>query len=269
MPLPCFQRGVKPFFPQCIFFLLLMSFVGSNAFGQRGVRSYYELKVYQLKTKAQEERIDNYLQKAYLPALHRAGIKNVGVFKPITPQDSLLQVYVFIPLRSLQQLTSVQQTLQKDKQYLADGKDYLDAAHNNAPYERMQGMLMEAFEGMPQPSVPKLTGPREERVYELRSYESATERYFENKVEMFNQGEITLFERLGFNAMFYAKVISGSNMPNLVYMTCFDNKASRDAHWKAFSADAEWKKMSGMTRYQNNVSKINIYFLYPTAYSDF
>ena len=86
---------------------------------------------------------------------------------------------------------------------------------------------------------------------------------------MFNEGgEVTLFKRLGFNAVFYGEVLSGSRMPNLMYMTTFENQASRDEHWKAFSNDPEWKKLSSMPEYQNNVSKINIYFVYPTEYSD-
>jgi hypothetical protein len=87
---------------------------------------------------------------------------------------------------------------------------------------------------------------------------------------MFNEGgEIPLFERLGFNAIFYADVISGPKMPNLMYMTSFADKADRDAHWKTFSADPEWKKLSSMPKYQRNVSKVDITFLRPTAYSDY
>jgi hypothetical protein len=87
---------------------------------------------------------------------------------------------------------------------------------------------------------------------------------------MFNEGgEVVLFKRLGFNAIFYADVISGSRMPNLMYMTSFEDKASRDAHWKTFVDDPEWKKLSSMPQYQKNVSKADIIFLRPTAYSDY
>jgi NIPSNAP len=118
--------------------------------------------------------------------------------------------------------------------------------------------------------LPLLKAPLNERVYELRSYESATEKSNRNKVKMFNDGgEISLFKRLAFNAIFYAEVISGGHQPNLMYMTRFENKAARDAHWKEFGQDPEWKKLSAMPEYQNNVSHIDITFLRPTAYSDF
>jgi hypothetical protein len=84
---------------------------------------------------------------------------------------------------------------------------------------------------------------------------------------MFNAGEVELFDRLGFNAVFYGQVIAGNRMPNLMYMTSFDDKASRDAHWKAFGGDPAWKTMSSKPEYQNNVSKIDIVFLRPVAYS--
>ena len=111
---------------------------------------------------------------------------------------------------------------------------------------------------------------KNERVYELRSYESATEKIFQNKVHMFNEGdEIGLFKRLNFNAIFYAEVVAGSKMPNLMYMTSFENMADRDAHWKSFGSDPVWKKLSAMSEYKNNVSHIDIMFLRPTDYSDY
>jgi hypothetical protein len=62
--------------------------------------------------------------------------------------------------------------------------------------------------------------------------------------------------------------MAGGRMPNLMYMTTFENKASRDQHWNAFRDDAQWKQLSGMAEYKNNVSKIEIFFLHPTEYSD-
>jgi len=129
---------------------------------------------------------------------------------------------------------------------------------------------MHAFEKMPEPALPNLSAPKAERVYELRSYESPSEQYHVNKVQMFNAGgEVSLFKRLNFNAVFYADVLVGSHMPNLMYMTTFNNKADRDAHWKTFGSDPEWKALSSKPEYQHNVSKAEITFLHPTEYSDF
>lgn len=253
-----------------LIFLTALLCVGTSGSARAADGYYYQLKIYHLKTQAQEDRLDNYLQNAYLPALHRVGVKSIGVFKPVEADTSGKKVYVLIPYKTFEQIKKVDQQLSADQQYLADGKDYIDAAHNEAPFNRLETVLLSAFPKMPAPAVPELTANKTDRVYELRSYESATEKYNVNKVKMFNDGnEVALFKRLGFNAVFYAEVLAGSHMPNLMYMTTFNNKADRDKHWDAFSNDPEWKVLVAKKEFQNNVSKADILFLHPTAYSDF
>lgn len=227
---------------------------------------YYQLKIYHLKTPAQEVMVDAYLKDAFIPAVHRAGINSVGVFKPIT-KDTLEQlVYVFIPFKKMDDFLKLNETLEKDKQYLAAGAGYLNAEYNAAPYARVESIILKAFSAMPEFAIPKLTTPKSERVYELRSYESATESLATNKIDMFNDYEVEIFTKLNFNAVFYGQVISGNKMPNLMYLTTFNNKADRDKHWVAFGED--YKKISGLPQYQHNVSKNVTLFIYPTDYSD-
>jgi hypothetical protein len=228
---------------------------------------YYELKVYYLKNSIQRSRVDSFLKNAYVPAIHRAGIKQVGIFKPV--EDSILKIYVFTPYKTWEQISKTQKLLQKDKQFLEAGKDYINASFDSLVYDRVEVILLQAFEGMPAPSLPQLTTPKDERIYELRSYEGPSEKYYRNKVQMFNSGEIELFKKLKFNALFYGEVLFGSKMPNLMYMTCHANKTARDENWKAFSADSTWKRMSSAPEYQHNVSKITITFLHPVSYSDY
>ncbi len=119
--------------------------------------------------------------------------------------------------------------------------------------------------------MPTTLKSKPDALYELRSYESPTEELHRLKVEMFNEGgEIDLFKRLDFQAVFYANVLSGSRMPNLVYMVVFENAAARDEHWKAFSASKEWKTISVDPKYRNNisVSHIDSILMHRTAYSD-
>ena len=87
---------------------------------------------------------------------------------------------------------------------------------------------------------------------------------------MFNEGgEVPLFARLGFNAVFYAEVVSGPAMPNLIYMTSFENMGEREKHWDAFSNDPAWKKLLSMKEYDKTVSKNTIVFLKATKYSEY
>jgi hypothetical protein len=197
--------------------------------------------------------------------------KKVGVFKPLATDSTYgKKLLVLIPFHSLDEIDQLTDKLAQDKQYLLDGKDYLDATYDNPPYKRIETIILKAFSKNPEAAVPVLKSPVSERIYELRSYEGHTEKIYRNKVHMFNDGdEIGLFKRLGFNAVFYGEVIAGSSMPNLMYMTAFENQVSRDEHWKAFVEDPHWKKLKAMPEYQNNMSKMVIQFFRPTRYSDF
>ena len=84
---------------------------------------------------------------------------------------------------------------------------------------------------------------------------------------LFRSGEINIFVRLGFNPVFYAQTIIGGKQPNLVYMTTFDNKKSRDEHWKAFGADSEWNRIKALPEYDHAMTKAEIHFLTPAEYS--
>lgn len=229
-----------------------------------------QLKVYHLETQQQEQRIDQYLRNAYLPALHRIGNRPVGVFKPLE-QDTTAdkRVYVLTSFDSFQQFDALSSQLANDQQYQKAGRSFIQAPHDNPPYTKIETILLRAFPYAPELQVPDLNSPKTQRIYELRSYGSATEALNKNKVEMFNEGgEVELFAKLEFNAVFYGNVLAGSDMPNLMYMTTFEDMDSRDNHWDQFGNAPEWKEMSSMEKYQNNVSRIDIQFLHPTEYSD-
>jgi hypothetical protein len=254
-------------------FLLVFILISPVSWSQSGKpgREFYQLTVYKFSNTGQEKVLDNYLQNALLPALHRMGIVNTGVFKAMANDTATVKLlYVFVPLKSFDMLIKLPEKLSADKVYQSAGAEYINATHSSPPYTRIENIILRAFSLAPKMNTPKLKAGKKDRVYELRSYESPTEKIFENKVHMFNEGdEIGLFRRLNFNAVFYGEVIAGNKIPNLMYMTSFENMADRDVHWKNFSNDAYWKKLSSMPEYQNNVSHIDIIFLRPVAYSDF
>ncbi len=263
----------KAFKATFLFFTLLSFFlvtVKSEVLKSAAAKSFFELKIYHLKNNEQLTSVESFLKQAFVPALHKAGISTVGVFKPVANDTATdKKIYILVSYKTLDQFINLPEKLQKNAVYQQAASKYSNTPYDKPVYDRLETILMQAFEYMPGLGKPKLTGNKSDRIYELRSYESATEKTYKNKVKMFNQGgEVTLFDRLGFNTIFYADVISGSRMPNLMYMTSFENMASRDEHWKTFSDDPEWKKLSGMPEYQNNVSKIDITFLKSTDYSD-
>jgi len=230
---------------------------------------YYEVKIYHFKTDTQEKRLDAFFKDALVPSLHDEGIKKVGIFKPIT-QDTDKRIFVFIPCKNWEQLEELDEKLAKDKSYNKDGADYVSSSYGGYPYTRIETIILRAFEEMEEPDVPKLKAAKADRVYELRSYESPNEKAGVSKIKMMNDGgEMKIFKKLDFNAIFYAKVLAGSRMPNMMYMTTFNSKEERDAKWKQFADSPDWKKLAAEEEYQHNMSKSDIWLLRPMDYSDF
>jgi len=231
---------------------------------------YFKLNIFTYETAEQEAVLDAHFRDALLPALHRAGIKNVGVFKPIeglAEQKDLTMV--LIPLQSMEQFEQIPELLKKDSEYRQAGQAYIDAAHDSPPYTRIESMILRSFSATPKMALPELSTPRSERVYELRSYEAATEKLYKLKVEMFNEGESALFQELKFNPVFFCEVLSSAHMPHLMYMTTHADTTAMNENWNAFRVHPEWDRMKNMDRYQNTVSSITKYLLYPTEYSDY
>jgi len=255
------------------FFGILMMFVFTLTFSESSTLSakdFYQLKVYTIKDKAQEASVDKYLENAFLPAMHRAGVKKVGVFKPIADDAAAgTKIFVFIPIKKLDDIVKLEGKLAKDNAYQTAGSDYINALYDNPPYERIQSILIKAFEKMPNFYAPTFSTPKSEQIYELRSYEGATEKVWKKKVEMFDEaGEVELFTKLKFNAVFYGEVVSGAAMPNLMYMTTFENMDSQKKHWDAFRVHPDWEKLKGLEEYKNTVSHIDKWLMHPAEYSD-
>jgi hypothetical protein len=238
--------------------------------GRQANKDFYQLRVYHLKDDNQVSMTDDFLKNAYLPALHRMGIKNIGVFKPLTNDTaSDKRIYVLIPFSSSEQWVAIDDKINNDPVFNADAKDFLAADSKTAPFLRMESVLLEAFSKQPHLVLPKQKDGQ--RIFELRSYESPTIHLAKKKMDMFNNDEINIFNRLGFDPVFYGEVISGSRMPNLMYMPVFKSVDDRNAQWKTFGNDSKWKEISTDPANENNVSvsHIDSILMHSTDYSDY
>lgn len=233
-------------------------------------RDYYQLKVYTIQGKTQEAVIDKYLKDAYIPAMHKLGVKHIGVFKPIADNATAgTKIVVFIPLKTIGQIEEIEGKLAKDKDYQTAGSEYINASWETPPYVRMESILLKAFAEMPKYGVPNHKTPASERIYELRSYEGPTEKMYRKKVEMFNEGgEVKIFHSLDFQEIFYGEVLSGSAMPNLMYLTTFASMKTHDEKWDAFRSHPDWKTLSAKEEYKHTVSHSDKFLMHPTDYSD-
>ncbi len=229
---------------------------------------YYELRQYHLRRGPQVKRTDDFLREAALPAWKRLGIGPVGVFNTTIGSDTPT-MYVLMPRASLESVASTGARLLADTEYLRAGAAFLNVPSADPAYVSMESTLMVAFESIPRLELPPAAAESRPRIFELRIYESHSERAHLKKVEMFNTGEIAIFRRTGLRPVFFGRTLIGSKLPNLTYMLTFDDMAAHDKNWAAFLADPEWKKLSTTPGYTDGeiVSNISNVFLAPTPYS--
>jgi hypothetical protein len=242
---------------------------GGKVMGQSASNQHYEWVHYQQVDKAQLVQFDQYLEKALLPALNRQGISPVGVFEEV-PSDAAqatTAIHLLLPLEQSQQVFQVVPKLAGDSQFLETAAAYLNADPKKPFYGRMRTEVLVAFDCMPKLKVPSQKAERRDRLFELRTYESSNEKMGMLKVEMFNNGEVPIFLDCGIQPVFFGQALLGDRLPNLTYMTVYDNSAARDAAWIKFREHPEWKKLSGVEKYQGTVSKIHKTDLIPRPYS--
>ncbi len=135
--------------------MLLMTFAISALGAGPAKQQYYEIKIYHVTDKTQEGKVDAYLKEAYLPALHRAGIPIVGVFKPVEADTAFGKlIYVLIPLKTIDQFMQLADQLLKDKVFAEAGKSFIGAPFSEPPYKRYESIFLKAFMDFPQFSAP-------------------------------------------------------------------------------------------------------------------
>jgi hypothetical protein len=231
-------------------------------------REFYQLRRYNLINGPQKNLANDYFRDALLPALNRLGITPVGVFN-LTIGPETPAIYVLMPSVSLETLVTVEDRLAQDAEYMKTGAPFLNTPAVQPPFDRIDSSLLEAFERWPKLKVPPAAATHGPRIFEIRTYESATDQDHKRKVEMMQSGEEKIFEAAGFFQVFYGDMLVGPRLPNLTYMLSYENMAARDKAWAAFGSAPAWKKMTSDPRYafEEIVSKITNVILTPTDYS--
>lgn len=232
-------------------------------------KQFYEVRTYQLGASGDEAALDQYLSEALLPALKKLGIGPVGAFHDPEAKEGERQLILVIPYKTPNQLVEIEQQLASDETYQAAAKEYLERPADQAAFERINSELLIAFDCMPELKVPEEASEGKDRIYELRTYESATEQRGDVKVEMFNSGEVPIFLDSGIRPVFFGQALIGPKRPNLTYLTVYSDDAARQDAWKAFVAHPDWKELSSQPKYKNTVSHIDKAVLAAKPYSQF
>ena len=105
------------------------------------------------------------------------------------------------------------------------------------------------------------------RVFEMRTYYAA-----EGKLDALNarfrDHTLKLFEKHGMTNIGYWVPVGDNPERKLVYILAYPSKEAREASWKAFGADEDWKKAKAESEKAGVlVGKVDSVFLTGTDYS--
>jgi hypothetical protein len=186
----------------------------------------------------------------------------LGVFETIgqpTPKELVL----LIPYNDIATYGKVLKGLTKDNVFQENKVGYDAITFSRPAYTRFTSSFYFAFDGLPKLIVPE----KGSQLFELRTYEGYSEDAVQRKTNMFNDGELTIFEDAGLHSVFFGSQVSGPLMPALTYMLAFKDMEERNRNWNKFSIHPEWKRISILPEYANTVSDIKRIFLKPLSYS--
>jgi hypothetical protein len=237
-----------------------------DALAQTATRQYIELRRYHLLPGTKQRAFIDFIGGAAIPAMNRAGISPVGAFTVVYGENapSLLLV---IAHPTLDSVASLRERLASDAVYARDGAAILEAPLSEPAFVRVESTLLRAFVAMPAVETSPAAGTASRRIFEVRTYESHSDRAALNKLKMFNAGEVPIFRRAGLTPVFFGETVIGARMPSLTYMLTFPDMPARDTAWAKFGQDPEWKALSSDPQYRDNVSALSDIILQPTSSS--
>jgi hypothetical protein len=166
---------------------------------------------------------------------------------------------------SLESVVAAKRLLSSDADYRKAAASVLDAPKSDPAYERVESILMLAFEAIPKLEIPTKAASR---IFQLRIYESHNSLAGKKKIEMFNTaGEIAVFRKVGMDPVFFGESLIGPKLPNLTYMLGFDDMEAKEKAWSKFRVDPDWLKLKANAYYKDTVSNITNIMLRPASCS--
>jgi NIPSNAP protein len=232
-------------------------------------KAIFELRYFRLRNTHADQvaRTSDFLAKAAVPALRRAGAGPLGFFSGVIAGDSPF-ILALVSFPSLSAMETVMEKMAADSAF-GKARDEYNAAPDFG-FERIENSLLRGFESMPQIEVPPVEGNRAARIFELRTYESSNGSTLQRKIKMFDDEEIAIFRRCGILPVFFGETIVGRRMPNLTYLVAYDDLAARDKVWRAFGADPDWQRLRARPDLADAevVSNISNAILRPLPFSD-
>jgi hypothetical protein len=231
---------------------------------QPASREYYQFVTLRLQSGPQVGRMLGWFEKRAYPIFEKHKLGPVGLFN-VNVGPAIPSLVAIIPYPSLAQMEAAWAALGGDPDWRA-ARGELDAG--DPSFYREDVSLLRAT-----PFAPplKATAPGEpaHKVYELRIYESPTERQLGYLHNRFAGGEIDVFHKSGIHPVLYADTLIGPNMPNMTYLIPFADEGSREDAWKAFGSNPDWQRIrdESVKKGGEIVRNITNMFLSPASFS--
>jgi hypothetical protein len=188
----------------------------------------------------QPRRVTEFLEKHHLPMTRRLGIGPAGYFQVFLGPDSP-KLVTLAAYNSLADLEAKRRAMSADKEWMQALEEI--GSSDEPAYDRQEVWLLRAFDSIPKLEAPPAGEPPVQHLFDLRTYQSESERDSNEKIRMFDSEEIKIFRRCGIHPVFFGKTLFGSKMPNLTYMVWYNDLEARAAAWSKFGDDADWKRI--------------------------
>jgi hypothetical protein len=226
--------------------------------------SYFEFFYIHMQSGSQPSRMMRWLENGLWPICQKHGFGQMGFFN-VDIGPNLPTALIIFSYPSLTEMEAQWGKLNSDPDYAAL---VADVEKDEPAFYRTEAMLLRATPFCPPLRATPVVDPGH-KLFELRIYESPTNRQLGYLHDRFGGGEIDIFHKSGIHPILYADTIFGPNQPNMVYLIPFESAEHREKAWAAFRADPDWVKIRGESVRHGGeiVRNITNLFLSPMGFS--
>ena len=226
-----------------------------------GTKEIYEWRIYTLT--GDGESLDSFFKDVLFPACHRKRI-TTGAFRPYKVKEGERdQRHVLLIYPNIETYLRVKKSIWNDREFRQKAQAFYDLTAPEPVYSEFVSYLCEAFDKIP---VHRKPDPAR-TLFEIRIYHSPNEEANQRKVKMFNKEEIELFDKVAIHSVLYGEILSGPNMPALLYLTWYKDEERRAEAWKQFGNHPDWKRMSALPEYAHTATRNQSLFLAPMPWA--
>jgi len=251
----------------CIGGVAAASFASVSAQETPDKYEYFEVRKSTIRGSEKMKRMIDYNNEVMIPGCKKFGIGPVG-FMVDDPQlnksenTELRDMYSFAPYKSMDELMGLRAKFAQEADLMAKYAEYRQGTSSKNPnFESLDRTLCRFFVSCPKFEVPTQSA---DRVFQLRIYRSFDAERNAAKVRMFEEGgEIDIFRKCGIHPVFFGTALFGTFLPNITYMTGYENPEAMDKAWATFRSHPDWLKLKADPAYADTATDNKTIYLRP------